>query len=366
MNYKVGKSSKIDLNEAISEATYGLKSPKLILFFSDVEHFEKYNEEIKSKFQSSIILGSTTFAGFCKDGAYKDTLLVMGIEDGIECYADVLEEVDKYPLKYVDRVSECVSKLNNTANTICFEISSALISCEELVLSTLNSVLEEKNIPLFGGSSGDKGRAEKTMVSFNGKVYNNACAFVIIKNLGGRIKLYRENIYKPTNNYFTATKVDVRNRIVYEYDNRPAAQVMAEALNTTVDNLPKYLDSYPLGRIIGSDMYITANQMVTANNGMAYHARVYNNSKMVLLEPDDYKTVINETIQTVKKEIPNPSLAIMVNCLARSMLFENDGYLNEFAKSMSNALGDYIGFAGYGEQLNEQHFNQTMVVAVFE
>jgi hypothetical protein len=33
---------------------------------------------------------------------------------------------------------------------------------------------------------------------------------------------------------------------------------------------------------------------------------------------------------------------------------------------MSSALGDYIGFAGYGEQLKDQHFNQTMVLAVFE
>lgn len=366
MKYKVGKSSKGDLREAIYEATMGFVSPKLILFFSDVKNFEGYTKEMNEKFRNSIIIGSTTFAGFCKDGAYKDTLLVMGIEDGIECYASVLEEANIYPLKYVDRVIECINKFDDTSNTVCFEISTALVSCEELVLSTLNSVLEEKKIPLFGGSSGDRGRAKKTMISFNGKIYNNACAFVIIKNLNGKIKLYRENIYKPTTHYFTATKVDVRNRIVYEYDNRPAAEVMAEALNTTIEKLPQYLDSYPLGRIVGSDMYITANQMVTKNKGMSYHARVYNNSKMVLLEPDDYKNVINKTIDEVKKDIPNPSLAIMINCLARSMLFEKDGYLNEFAKKMSNALGDYIGFTGYGEQLNQQHFNQTMVLAVFE
>jgi hypothetical protein len=366
MNYKVGKSSKNDLKEAISEATVGIVAPKLILFFSQVENFEAYTEAMKDKFKDSIILGSTTFAGFCKDGAYKDALLVMAIEDGIECYADLLEEVDTYPLKYVDRVTECINKFHNTSNTVCFEISSALVSCEELVLSTLNSVLEEKKIPVFGGSSGDQGRAEKTMLSFNGKVYSNACAFVMIKNLGGKINLYRENIYKPTTHYFTATKVDVRNRVVQEYDNKPAAKVMAEALNVNVSDLPKYLDSYPLGRIIGSDMYITANQMVTENNGMSYHARIYNNSKMVLLEPDDYKNVINRTIAEVKKDIPKPALAIMINCLARSILFEKDGYLNEFAKKMSSALGDYVGFAGYGEQLNQQHFNQTMVLAVFE
>ena len=366
MDYKIGRSSKRDSKQAVSEAAAGLNNPKLVLFFSGVDGFEDYTREMKLIFPDSIVMGATTFAGFCKAGAYKETLMVLGIEEGIECYGDVLEEVDKYPLKYVDRVETCVNKFSNYANTVCLEFSTALISSEELILSTLNSVLMEKKIPLFGGSAGDRGTAEKTMISFNGVVLDKACVFVIIKNLQGGIKFYRENIYKPTEHYFTSTKVDVRKRIVYEYDYKPAAEVMAKALNTDVSHLDKYLDSYPLGRIIGSDMYITANQMVTNQNGMAYHARVYNNSKMVLLEPDDYKEVIIRTTKRIKAEVPKPSLAIMVNCLARSILFEKDGYLNDFAKQMGNTLGNYIGFAGYGEQLNQQHFNQTMVIAVFE
>lgn len=366
MDYRIGKSSKRDTKDSVAEATAGLKNPKLVLFFSGVAEFEEYSKEIKVLFPNSIIIGSTTFVGLCKSGAYKDTLMVLGIESGIECYGDVLEEVDKYPLKYVERVQNCVNKFNGYSNTVCFEISTALISSEELILSTLNSVLMEKKIPLFGGSAGDKGIAEKTMISFNGKVYDNACAFVVIKNLGGRVKLYQENIYKPTKHYFTATKVDVRNRTVYEYDHKPAAEVMANALNTNVSNLSKYLDSYPLGRIIGNDMYITANKMVTKGNGMEYHARVYKNSQMVLLEPDDYKAVIADTLDKIKKEVPKPSLTVVVHCLARSILFEKDGYLNKFSTYLGDNLGSYIGFAGYGEQLNQQHFNQTMVIAVFE
>jgi hypothetical protein len=366
MNYKIGKSTKRDMKEAVDEAVSGLTNPKFILFLSDVERFNDYTEVIKQKFNNSLILGITSFAGFCKEGAYKDTLLLLGIEDGIECCGNVLEEVDRYPIKYVDRVKECVNQFSNTDNTACFQICTGLIGCEELVLSTLNSVLEAKKIPLFGGTAGDKGRAEKTLVSLNGIVYENACVFAIIKNCNGKIKFYRENIYKPTKHYFTATKVDVKNRIVYEYDNKPAAKVTAEALNTTVSELDKYLDKYPLGRIIGSDMYITANQAVTAGQGMAYHARVYNNARMVLLEPDNYEAVIKETLQKIKADIPKPSLTILINCLARSILFENEGYLNEFALKMGQSLGNYIGFAGYGEQLNQQHFNQTMVVAVFE
>jgi len=366
MNYKIGKSSNKNTKLAVKEATEGLKTPKLILFYSGVDEFQEYAREMKISYPDAITMGATTFAAFCKDGAFKDTLLVFGIEDGIQCAANILEDANKYALKYVERVETCSEKFNKPENTMCLEFCSALISCEELVLSTLNSVLAKRKIPVFGGSAGDSGRAEKSMISLNGEVYSNACVFVIIENLNGKIKLYRENVYKPTEHYFKSTKVDVRKRIVYEYDHKPAAEVMADALKVTVQELTKYLDSYPVGRIIGNEMYIIANEKVIKGKAMAYHARIYNNSQMVLLEPDDYKAVIRKTLEQVKSECGKPRLTLMVNCLARSILFEGDGYLTEFATQVGRSLGDYVGFAGYGEQLNEQHFNQTMVLAVFE
>ncbi|MGL4738903.1 MAG: FIST signal transduction protein [Cellulosilyticaceae bacterium] len=366
MQYKIGRSSKRDRKEAIGEASLGLVNPKFIFYCAGIEHFEAYTEEISNRFPEAVCMGATTFAAFDRQGAHKETLMILGIESGIECYGDVLEDADRYPLKYVDRVEACVTKMKDARNTMCFEVSSALMSSEEFVLSTLNSVLEKKDIPIFGGSAGDFGKAEKTMIGFNGKVYDKACAFVLIKNLSGKIRFYQENIYKPTKHHFFSTKVDVKNRIVHEYNNRPAAEVMAEALGTTLSQLPKYLDSYPLGRIIGDKMYITANQMITANKGMAYHAKVYNNSHMVLLEPDDYKEVVKCTLAQIKEEVPRPQLTLVVHCLARSILFEKEGYLNDFAKELGGTLGEYVGFGGYGEQLGKQHFNQTMIVAVFE
>lgn len=366
MNYKIGRSSKKDINEAVSEATLGLTKPKLIMFFSGVENFEQYTSELQKRFEGSVIIGATTFAAFCSEGSFKENIMVLGVNEGIECYGDVLEDADKFPIKCVERICGCIKKLSDTSNTVCFEVANGLINCEEIVLSTLNAVLNEKDIPLFGGTAGDKGKAEKTLISFNGKVYNNAAAFVIIKNLNGKISLYKENIYKPTGHYFNATKVDLRSRTVYEFDNKPALEVVADALGTITNDVPKYLDSYPLGRIVGKDLYIIANKGAAEKNAMSYHARIYKNSHMVLLEPDDYKKVNEETIKKIQAENKNPSLSIMVNCLARSILFESDGYLDTFCKKMGAALGNYIGFAGYGEQLNDQHCNQTMVVAVFE
>ena len=366
MEIKIGKSSSRSLESAVSEATKELKQPKLILFYSGVEAFEEYTKRLYRQFPRSIILGATTFAGFYPQGAKKDALILMGIENGIECAGGVLEEVDRYPLKYVDRVETSLRKIDHRQNTVCFEMTTALIQSEELVLSVLNSVCESAGVPVFGGSAGDQGRAQQTKVSFNGVVYEKACVYAMIHNLGGKIHLYRENIYKPTKHIYKATKVDVRKRLVYELNHKPAAKVVAEALNIPVTSLQGYIDRCPFGRIIGSDTYIIAGKRVHESQAISFHARIYDNSQIVIMEPDDYRGIIRSTIAQIKQEVPNPSGAIMINCLARSMFFEANHYLEDFGLEMAEALGDYVGFAGYGEQLNQQHFNQTMVVAVFE
>ncbi|MGD9475703.1 MAG: FIST signal transduction protein [Eubacteriaceae bacterium] len=366
MKYQIGLSKNSLPELAVAEAVKNLKSPKLILFFSGVDKFEEYAKSIHHYFPEAISMGATTFAAFCRDGAYKETLMMIGFEDGIRCEAGILEDADKYPLKNVNRVEKIAQNFKRAENTVCLEFSSALIRCEELVLSTLNSVLAKKKIAVFGGSSGDQGNAEKTMIAYNGQTYQNACSFVMIENLNGKIHFYRENIYKPTKHCLKSTKVDVKNRVVWEYNQKPAAKAYADAMGVNVNQLPEYLNNYPLGRIIGNEMFIVANNQVVKSNGMEYHARIYNNSQIVILEPDDYRMVINNTLEQVKKDCVKPSFTLMVNCLARSILFESDGFLNDFAKIAGRSLGNYVGFSGYGEQLREQHFNQTMVLAVFE
>ena len=366
MKYNIGRSSMQDVNEAVIEATQNFSNPKLIIFFSGVTNFDGYTVAIHDRYPDCITIGSTTIVGLSKEGAFKDTLLVLGIEEGIECYADILEHVDRYPLKYVNRIEQCVQKMTSLENCLCFEFTNAFLGCEESVLTTLNSVLLEKKIPVVGGTAGNNAAEDITFVSYNGKIVEKSCVFVLIRNMGGKVHYYRENIYKPTGKTFVATKVDNRTRTVYEYDNKPAADVIAHALNTTVAELSRYLDSYPMGRIIGNQMYITANCSVLENKAIRYHARVYHNSKMALLEPDDYRNVVNNTIGQIKKEVPKRKLTLVMHCLARTLLFEGDDYLQEFSTLLGQEIGDYVGFSGYGEQLNQQHFNQTMTVVVFE
>lgn len=367
MEYNIGVGKSPDAAACVQEATAKFRNPRLIVFFSPVDCFEQYTALIHQKFPNSVCMGATSIAMFSRDGAEKNVLKAVGIESGIRCSAGVLEHVDQYPVRYVERVKRCVDEVRETRNTICLEFTTALLCAEESVLAALNSVLIAKGIPVFGGTAGDPGTATGTKVSLNGKVWEKSSVFAVIHNEGGAVKIFRENIYKPmTGNLLTVTKADGQKRTVYEYNHQPAARVFAQELGVSEGQVIGHFDTNPMGRVIGDEVYITANCALAGNQGITYHARVYNNSKLVVMEPDNYREIIAQTMQKIRQAVPRPSFAIMCHCLARTLLFDGDGYLTEYAKTMGSVLGNYIGFSGYGEQHGEENFNQTMIVAVFE
>lgn len=85
------------------------------------------------------------------------------------------------------------------------------------MLTTIYSVLGKKHISLVGGT-GDGGK-----VSVNGKIYADADAYALIRNNDGKIKVYKENIYKQVPACrFIASKTDRSKYLIGELNGRPA------------------------------------------------------------------------------------------------------------------------------------------------
>lgn len=366
MDYIVGRSEKAIAKDAANEATRDYIKPKLIIFFSDIGNFKEYTKILNAQFPKSNIIGSSTYIGLCKHGGIRKGIVAVGIEEGIECSGGVLENIDKYPLIHAKRIEESLRKFKHLDQMVCLEFTSGLINSEESALTILNSILGEKDIPVFGGSAGDDLKAGYTLVSYNGQVYKDSCVFVLIRNEIGKIKIYRENIYKPMEKVHVATKVDTFKRIVYEFDHRPAAQVMADDLGISALELPKYLGHHPWGRVMGGDIFITANREILKNNALAFHARVYKNVQMILLEEENYRSINEKTLSKIHSEFPKASFAVVVHCLARSLLYESNGDMEKLCKSLGRSISPFIGISGYGEQEGTHNFNHTMVIAVFE
>lgn len=341
-------------------------APKMIIFSSCFEHFETITKMLKEEYPEATTIGTTSFINCTNKGYSEKAVSAIILFDGIECASGVLLEANVYPMRYVEEIEKAVRNLHSSDNTICFEFSTAFYGCEELVQDTYRSVLNQRGIPIIGGSAGAELTLSTTRVSLNGTVYNNASVFVLIHNKDGKIRLYKENIFKPTNHILVATDVDCDERAVYEYNGKPAAEAVAEALMIPVSELSKSAFMHPVGRISGDNIYITETKEVLPDGGITYFARIYGRTRLALLELDDIPKVWNDTAEKIKSENPNPSFVLMVHCLARSQYFLQNNMFDEFTEKLNEEYGNYFLISGYGEQFNFEHLNQTMLLAVFE
>ena len=340
--------------------------PLLIIFHSSPETFRQHTERFSKAFPKAEIMGCTTSMELSSKGNGKKSLVAWTIMSGVECASGVLLEIASYPKRYSESIEKAVGSLNGTDNTVCIDFNTSGENCEELIQDTFRDILEPINIPVVGGTAGAEGHSEPTFVSLNGTVYDEATVFLVIRNLEGKIFAYKENIFKPTKKMTTATDVDCEARVVYEFECLPAADVMAFMLNTTREDLFNVLKERPLGRITGKDIYLTDMKEIREDGSIEYFARIYNQTRVVIMEPDVPESVWKQTAAAVKAVLLKPSITYCVQCATRVTYLENHGKLDDFSEAFKNEYGQYAGFVGLGEQFNYEHFNDTMVMVVFE
>lgn len=362
-------SSNSNPEEAFSEVVTQLQAKKaapiLIIVFSEINLLGYCAKLLQKEYQNAIVIGCSTYVNFSSEGYSHSGISVMAINEGVECTAEVVYDASNYPCMYKAHITKALNELSSHENTCCLEFTTAFTNGEDLVLDTFQEALEGTNITVIGGTAGADAEQKNSLVTLNGELYTNSCVFVFIHNLNGRIKFFKENIYRPTKNKFVITDVDCEHQLVYEYNGLPAADVMAEVLGVSMDQLAQKLAEHPMGRIVNNDIQITQSNKVREDGAISYLARIYNHTKMVLLEADDLQKVWSETVERIKNDIDAPSFCISVSCLLRSQLFERNNKFGEFVNTLRN-FGCFIGVSGYGEQLGNVHFNQTMVLAVFE
>ena len=340
-------------------------SPKLIVFFSELDMLWFFSKKLKARYPKAVVIGSSTYVNYNSEGYSHCGASVMAVNSGIEVSAGLLFDIDRHPAMYKNHIKLALDKLSSYENTCCLEFMTAFGKSEELVLDTFEESLEGTGITLAGGSAGAATDRKETYVALDGEIYKKTCAFVFIHNLNGKVCFYRENIFKPTSYRFTVTYADCEERTVMEYDDEPAVQILSRALGVPKDMLKNELAVHPMGRIDENGINITEAEKINDDESISYYATIYNHTKLLLLEPDNIRRVWSETVQRVRNDFEKPSFTISISCLSRSKIFEKENSFGEFVNVQRN-YGNFIGLSGYGEQLNNVHLNQTMILIVFE
>jgi Uncharacterized conserved protein len=351
MKQYFGMSQSGDLKEAVQ----GIRTPQLIMLFSNGEQFEAHVRQLEELFPGVPSIGCI---GMCYGSRIVEKGVgVLAFSEGVSAAANVLEEVSAMPVKYIERLEQDVKSVGGSRdNTICIDFCAGNDAC---VLTTIYSVLKRKNISLVGGT-GDAGK-----VSANGRVYEDAVAYAIVKNQNGRVKAYKENIYHQVEGQrFIASRTDKAKYMIGELNGQPASQVYQRILNISVSEIETQTFKNPFGKLNGDDICIVSIKEVSGNS-LACFRQVNDSDVLVLLELGDFKETVRDTIRSIQQDFPRISAVFSVNCLFRYLLFQQNHYLQEYLQEMGR-LGNHAGFVGYGEHYNNRFVNQSMTCVVFE
>ncbi len=346
-----GMSQRGNLDEALS----GLRNPEFIMLLSNNNQFEAHVKALEQRFPGVPSIGCI---GMCYQlGVVENGVGVIAFSEGVTAAAGVLEEVSAMPVKYIQRMERDMQAVGGTgSDTVCIDFCAGNDAC---VLTTIHTVLHKRGVPLVGGTGGE-GR-----VSANGRVYADAVAYGLVRNRGGRVKTYKENIYHQLGDYrFIASDTDRANYILGSLNSKPAKQVYKSILHVTDEEILTRTFQNPFGKINGDDTCIISIKEVNGN-ALACFRQVNDSDVLILLELGDYQAITRNTIQQIQREFPRRSAVFSVNCLFRYKLFSERGYMQTYLREMG-ALGCHAGLVGYGEHYNNRFVNQSMTCAVFE
>jgi hypothetical protein len=371
LNVKSGYTEAINVSTAVSELVSQIKQPdlKLIAFFASNSYdFTALSKEMKDKFPTTEIIGCTTAGELSKRGFTDNSIVALGIaSDDFTPVSTVIKNIHSTPMLYRKDVANTFKKCgldpldpDSSKKGFGILLIDGLQSAEEKVLSVVNSIVKVPNFQFIGGSAGDGLDFKNTYVCLNGDVYSDAAVVTFVKT-NKQFYIHKEDIFHTTEKSMTVTKANIRERIVYELNNKPAAQVYAEALGIPKQDLPKYFASNPIGRRIGSKVWTASPFQVMEDDSIKFYSQVFQGALIDVLCPEDTLAQAKDTVKSIREKIPNIKAVIAVNCILRTLQFKEQNQCNIIGGELAQ-LGELIGFSSYGEQLCKMHLNQTLVL----
>ncbi len=333
-----------------------LSASKLVLLMAPSSVFDECVEMMGQ------ILPDVKNIGVCGQGYaglqdHPQDIILIGYDE-CEAIADVITDVTK-PILSVEKLDQNLNAIQATAkNTVCLDFTTGN---DSVIVTTLNACLGERGISLIGATAWDN------KVSFCGKVYENACVYVLLKNTNGSIRAYMENIYVLDENMptFVATKIDAPAQKIVTLDGRSAASVYQEALGIHANDIETQTFKNPIGREVGDELFIISIKSHGADGSLECYKRANHMDALTILKLGDYDSIIKNTVAKIKGEMRNIQGAFSVNCILRYMMFNDMKYMGDYLKNM-NQLNNHVGLVGCGEHFCAQHVNQTMTCFVFD
>ncbi len=357
---RYASSESPDPVEAVAQfaAQIGHDDVETILFFCSPDYdLEVLGRELKNTFSCPCI-GCTSSGHIGTEGFQHSGLLGLGLSSGFHARAFIIHPLLEYTSIITD-IAETIrrdSEERPNLHRFGLLLVDGLSMAEERLVANLYQQIG--NVPLIGGSAGDDLRFEKSFIyDGDGHFISDAAVFAVIET-SSPVATFKIQHFVPSDVELVITEADAEKRLIMEINGEPAAQMYAESLGLTVDELtPTVFSRNPLVLSFGDEPYVRSIQKMNDDLSLTCYCAIEEGLIVSIGKAEDPIQTFSQAFEKVHETIPNPAVIIGCDCILRRLQFEKEGLEQQIGEIM--VQNRVVGFSTYGEQYNGLHVNQT-------
>lgn len=367
MGMTIAYSTRRDAQDALRDLRQQTTAaaPAMVVYFAAAA-FEpnEISRRMQQLFPGVPMFGCSSAGEIVSGKMLKNSIVMMLFDDDVidDVCVEVIEQISTAP-----RVADALKRFEAYYQTPIAEMSyqeyvgiiliDGLSLAEETVMEKLG---DATNITFIGGAAADNMQFQATYVYANGRAYADAALLALIKPLV-RFDVIKTQSFCPRANTLMATKVNEATREVVEFNQKPAVQAYAEALNIAPEQAAAAFFESPLGLMIGNEPYVRSPQKIVGDR-IRFFCRIKEGMELRPLESMDIIEDTRRAVASKQAEMGGISGLIDFHCVQRMLELEQKGLTEAYGKLFADI--PTIGFCTYGEEYIG-HINQTSTMLVF-
>lgn len=339
----------------------------VILFVSPNADFESVVAEATERFAGMDVVAFTTAGEIGAHGYENGEIIAVGFPSAAFATTSILIEdlEDGSAQPVIDRIAldrrELQARHPEKERGFAFLAIDGLSLREDMLTAAIAPVL--RDMPLFGGSAGDGQDFQRTKLSLNGHICENAAILTLIQT-SHVTEVFSINHLVPTDRQMVVTGADPDRRLVKSINAEPAAQEYARIVGKDPEQLDQFtFASHPVVVRIGSDHHVRAIQRVTPSGELLFFSAIDVGMVLTVAEAQDMVSHLEVQLDKLSEA---GQLTDILGCDCVLRRIEAEQIQKTHAMSEVLARHEVIGFSTYGEQIGALHVNHTMTgVAIY-
>lgn len=344
-----------------------------IIFFASVNYdFQELSATLKERYPNAEVVGCSTSGEIINgDGFVQHSIVVTALSCPRTWVSGVIiNNVEKFNIFGVKTVEDAAHKIGiNPGTPDCHKDAFALTfvnglcNAEETLTALFYAIIKNEDFILAGGSAGDDLQFKKTYVSYNGAVATEGAVILFVRTKC-QFDIRKENIFTPTGKLMKITDADINTRKIISIDGKVPQKRYAEVLGIGENEVNNAQLVFPFGRRLYGDTYISSIAGFNEDGTMNMYCKVDSGAFVELLKEGEISKIAEETCKSISENIPKPGAVILVNCILRTIYFNQKSLVKEVLDRFDRYFPKFCGFSSYGEQLGRFNCNQTLVSIV--